>query len=435
MAGHPFTSDPQVLPLLGPMIGLIPVGVTGGLTFRTLSSPRAVLLIPRGRLQLLLGALVAQLLMASCVALLTGTSHYLAAQAAVEPWSAMEPIELFVGVFGFLSMMTLGMFMGGAGGAAWLAVLGVYASPAWLPRLGPWLAHTWWTGHVGWLATSACAEVAGWTGFGLWYLHARRIEPWRPGQRGGGRQRGGALGASGAWSGGIVGLIADPTVKAVRTLLLGPRPYAQLSRSMAIVCLMLLLFSIVPGLARADGEAMHVLRAFICAWPATCAAGGLLAVGIRNRTRGLWLREGFERNSLYRLAERYAWEQLVLLFAVVAGISLLAQTSWPSLAAAGTRALLTDGAAGVSFLYLALFLTERWRATNVAATVIVAALWLVGIQLAWDEAAWPPLCLLVLLQLFAAALLRWQGKRQWTHIDWLTNKPVRWPTGARTTAR
>jgi hypothetical protein len=420
-------AHPQTAPT-GPLFVLAVVGMIStaiataptlldGLLFRHLSAPRAIGLIPYGRLQMLIGAVLAQLLLslliAAAVAIVSGPSPTLSIAAVGTSAFAALSAQ-------FLIFYTAAQFRLGGALVPFVYILGARLPSLAFPSLH---AHDVFGTGIG-LAGTLAATLAAWTLFSLRYLLVRQI--------------GVAKWGNSLWEMPDLSTlakqapVADPDIRgpdrpdrrrAIRTLLTGFPSTRNLLMWTGFGYAVLFGYWLLTGVPRLAAHDPH----YPLGLPVVVLAllPGSIAHPMVGRARALWLQAALDRSELFRIIETQCG-LIVLLIAVPCVIfaALLQYLASPSIAQLAWMLLIAP-ASGMSMVYLTLlFIRGRWLA-DLPIVVTVALLWLseLVVTLANAEGAFP--LRLLLVQILLVPLLREIARRRWQTIDWIINRPVR----------
>lgn len=406
----------------------IPPFFGGGVALRDVSASRAVRLIPRGRLQLLIGSLLAQLLTACAVALyfaIIVNREHLAASGFTP---SMLFGAIFVGLFAAASVAFVTFYYASRSQLGFLAPLAVVVVAHLAARAVPQLTfHGFFTSAIG-LLIAFVGALGVWAAFGALYLKARRIAPpvW-------GRVVVNSLAGTNApprWLAGKAnGAAAEHAARrdAMHVLLTGSYPgfWGGIARPvLAVTAGSLAFYALIatsiphPALA-GFGKFLAVMIAY---------SGGIMsAIGASpmiGRARYLWLKTGLDRRQLFREAEAQSWRALATLgLAAATAAALICLLAKVPLLTIG-EFLMLSAVSGALMIYVVLMRTRGWRLVDIVLATLLSATWF--LELVVSAFALPGSMFLVPLaaQVVLIPVLRAWGRARWTRIDWLINRPV-----------
>jgi hypothetical protein len=390
-----------VMLLLAPALG-------GGLLMRFLSSPRTLLLVPFGRLQILAGMLLSTLFISGAITLLVST-------LPLEQIVQVSPSLVFARVAAIAAVLLLGSFVcAGSVPAATIWVFAIALIPLILQgeRYGPLLPLMRLdAGTVGLF----CAAL--WIAFSAVYLRLRLIRPPDDG------------------SGTLPMRVARVTASrgnAIRAYLTGSPSMATviaggLMATLLICGMWFVMFMVVPS-----GESLpERLSKSIAPALWFLAFAGLGGFIVSRRSKTLWLRSGLGRRELFGLCERQAWryfaESSAAMLVLIAATWMIEPASGPWL----RMFLLFQLAIGTCILYLGLMHVQGWRLPDLALAFVTTVFWIIAMAVA-QSASSPPLFMPIATAAAVAfaMILRLAGLRRWQRIDWVICRPPRLPSQA-----
>jgi len=114
-----------VLSVLGPVIALIGPIMVSGVVLRALSAPRTLMLVPHGRLQLLLGVLWAELLMAGAATMVFAVLRW---EASSKTLAGVPLSTMFLVVMAAGTLICFALFFATSGRYGWIAGLAIIAA-------------------------------------------------------------------------------------------------------------------------------------------------------------------------------------------------------------------------------------------------------------------------------------------------------------------
>lgn len=384
----------------------------GSVTFRATSAPRTLRLLPYARLQLMLGVLLAEVLLASFVTLNIELLQRVAGPSAAYFDSVGGA---FVSEFLMISLTVfwLFFFFGGSRRGRWLAefvLLVIVAALVWHERLFLVL-------HQMGVAGLASAAILAWTLFAMWYLRARRIGP--------------PATLTDGWGTAPVlhSKAIEPRHAALKIYLLGRASILRAGWPDAALLLAFNAVSVVSVFAfptRAYRSPLALSFVLTVTFLGAGAMGLMRTCPIAQRARALWIRSGYSRWELFKTAER-----LSLLYLACLGIPALVVSSleWmvlPHGSADWTYLLSVGLAMVVCDVYFGLAGVKRsspspWVVIGPIALDVVI---LVpdGRWFSWGVSS--PHVLILATEILLAVALRFLAQWRWQRIDWLICKPA-----------
>ncbi len=413
----------------------IPVALAG-ILFRYLSASRALVLIPHGRVQLLVGSFLTDLLIALIAALFFATITAPAHLAAVElaRYSAFAAALVCTFAAATLAFITLYYSSGSQLGV--IAPLILIAVLQILPRAFPqWHAHDFFASSTGLSITFVCT-LALWTLFGALYLSSGRISPPVWGQAMGTPPYDASVRMRRYEARGAGPAAPYARRDAVRALLIGRHARFRdgLTRSLIpIVVGSLCVFFLL--IATADNHRpLSGIERFL-AIMLSYTGGAVTALATQQmigRARYLWLRSCFERKQLFAAVEAESWRTFIFVGggALMTAAFFCLMSDMPH--ALVTQILLLSFASCVGMIYLVLMHTRGWRIADILLVAAFSALWFLGmVRSVVDFGSSPLLLSLLGLNLVLIPVLRASAQARWTRIDWVINRPVRFDAAAR----
>ena len=420
-----------VAAIFGILLTVIAPIVVDGILFRSFAAPRAVQLIPYGRLKLALGAFCAQLLLALFIAITVGTMLVF----RIAPYNDHAPpagstaagliATVFAIAFSGLTLYFLAFYKAlqfRRGGFLLLALLLVpQILTRWFPQL-----------HLGALLVTptgssvvTAASLLAWVLFAITYTRAQQIKlpQWNWSQT--------------DW-GGTPARAADSAARspeppqytqraAIRILLTGLvtiRRRIWIQIAIAIVFFGVLLLLMGP---RLFGESTLMWAFLICVFAGFIPS--VVSGWMATRARFLWLTAGLGRAELFTAVEMQSWRMVF----IVAGIALA--FAIPMLAfsihahPANVRylpVLAMPLVSGAALVYVSLLYVRGRR--RIADNLIVAGCAALVVAEMFASVADHGSTILPSLlgaQIILVALLRRVAERRWQNIDWLINRPLR----------
>lgn len=403
-------------------LGTFPWRVSAVL-LRHLAASRAIRLIPRGRLQLLLGSFVAQLLLASVgAAAMSALANFVHLQERL-PAGALTAYGALAGTsviaFAAATVAFLTVYYASAYQLSSLILLAYLIMLRVLSVVFPhWPVREFLASPPA-LGLAFIGTLGLWALFAIAFLSAGRITPpaWS--------QMDGALME---WLTGRDGhtVTAQSGQSAARILLTGKYFRHRITRSLAGIGAALLYgyylwtFQGNPALKAGEERLLAVLTAYVGGIAAAAATYPMVG-----RARYLWLKVRLDRDQLFRAVEAESWRTLVSIAAfaltLCAYLCHMAQVPWASI----FRILLLSFVSGAAMIYLVLLNTRGWRLLEGVLVAALSALWLVGLIQGAFAAAGGHVLLLLAPGLLLVPLLRSWAKSRWSRIDWLVNRPAK----------
>lgn len=393
---------------------------------RSLGAPRAVRLIPHGRLQLLLGALCTQMLVGLIVAAAAATIVAYSGNPQLHDRAtaaAAASAALFVTAFAIATVSVVVLYYTSAlRGGAFILIASMFAINLSTVAFPHWRLHQFMT-SVSALLLTFIGALGLWALFAVGYLSAGGVRPAML------RHRKGAL-MHWLEAKSRRALIAPPERHATRVLLTGCRFSRRATRTLAVLGGSVLLIYCLRKLRGSPVFNAEEDRFFAVMIAYT---GGMVATGsiqpLVGRARYLWLKTRLNRGQLFQKVEAESWRILlsvgVLALVVSAGICRLAQVPW----AIAAETLLFSFMSAVAMIYAMLLSTRRRPILHGLLVAALSGLWFFGLffgLLQRDVAsAGPRLLLLLAPVLLLIPLLRISARSRWTRIDWLINRPLR----------
>lgn len=398
----------------------------GGVLLRSLGALRTVRLIPHGRLQLLLGGICAQILVALIAAVAGATivgysgdpqlHHSMSAEAAAFAAS-------FVCVFGVATFSVISAYYYSAQRLGFLVFI-VYVVI--LEALSLAFPHWYRSAHE--FVTSAPALLIAfigasslWTLFAVAYLSAGRITP--PVSQGDDSLMQWLVARNGHAP------IAHSESNATRVLLTGKYFGRRVPR---------LLIGVGGGALFFYWLSVRGLPAPNTGWERflaviTAYVGGLVAAlsihPMIGRARYLWLKTRLDRSQLFRTVEVESWRMLLsndaLFLAFYAYLCFLSRVPWSIV----TQVLLLSLVSGAAMIYVLLQSTRKWPVVDALLATALSALWFFGLLRSGFGGGGSWLLLLLAAELLLVPLLRIWARSRWARIDWIINRPLRLPGG------
>jgi hypothetical protein len=406
--------------------------LVGAALLRSLGAPRAVRLIPHGRLQLLLGGLCAQVL----VALIAGVAAATIVAYSENPQlhdhlsaAAAASAGLFVSMFAIATVSLIALYYASAlRGGALILISCIVALKLLTIAFPNWHLRQFMTSASALLFTFIGA-LSLWALFAVGYLTAGEIRRPTLNQ---------ADGSLMHWldAGDGRAPIAASERYATRVLLTGGRFGRRVTRSVVgigvgvLCCYCLWRLRGNPIFNPEEDRFLAIMVAY---------TGGILATAsIRpmvGRARYLWLKTRCDRGQLFQKVEAEGWRALlsvgVFALAVSAYISLLARVPWQIV----VETLLLSFLSGIAMIYVMLLSTQERPVLHGILVTALSALWFFGLfygLLQHDfRVTGSRLFLLLAPQLLLIPLLRTWSQSRWQRIDWIVNRPV--PAGGETT--
>jgi hypothetical protein len=402
--------------------------------FRSLSAPRAVLLIPNGRLKLLLGAASVQLALAGFISgvvwvmVVTGSTS-----SATPPGSAgtlFAPV--FAVTYAALTLQFLGYYLASRSrfGAFWLLTWSVWARliSAVLQSAHVRLA----LGTPAGLGAVVAISVLAWLAFAVGYLSARHIP--RPHWNNIGMgipQRSAATPQNHK----ILPGSAYTRSAALRMILTGG-PRQRRAILGILVPLIVILVASIAGRFHLPRDVGYPLVGLICimAGPLTGSFAGVMA----QRAKPLWLQSGLGRSELFATLEARSW-RVVLCAALVcwtlAGGWLAVRTAAPSPLGPASlwvwiaAVLVIPLASGAMMIYAQLQFVRGRRVLDILVIALAIGLWMIESFSIMAGAAKTVVIALLAAQIILVPPLRLLALRRWEKIDWVIHRGARNPWG------
>ncbi len=400
--------------MFGMAITVISPIVVGAIMFRAYSAPRSVQLIPHGRLKLVLGAFVTQLLLALFIALSVSTL----VSGAFDP-GFMATVSAIA--FSALTLWFLSFYWGlqfRLGSCLWVIYLFI---PPLLSRAFPHVHFGALLLTPNGLITVVTASALAWPLFAISYIRQRHIHipDWKLVGQGSSRARRTSANAKSARAPRHYG-----RKQAVQILLSG---IASIHRQIALLLLILSLAFLAALLINARANALS-RTAFV--WTLIiCLFAGVIPAAPTNlmaqRAKSLWLTGHLGREELFVAVERQSWSMVSRAVgpAMALALPLLAFSLRAMPAPAQLLAILVAPlTAGASGIYVSLLLVRgRKRADTVLVTGYIVLL-MVEIFSALAQSPTSILPQLLAANIIAIPVLRHLGLRRWRNIDWLIHK-------------
>lgn len=417
-----------VVTFMGVITAVISPVLMGGVVLRCLSAPRTIELIPHGRLQLLLGAFVTQLLLAMFIggvfvvmsAVKSGPQPVLPAG----PGGALAP--LFACSWAVLTLQFIGYYLVSASrfGGIWLLTWAVW------PRLMS-AAFQYW--HIRGLFAAPAGSAAmlavvllAWLAFAIAYLMARQVPMPHRNTIGVGARRRSDLTPQHS---GIPPERRFSHLEAIRWVLAGG---ARQQRVMVgtLAAWIAILLAAVAMRSRLPPGAGHAIVGLLCmmAGPLTGSFAGLMA----QRAKPLWLQSGLGRRELFAAVEARSWRAVlpasVLCAALAAGWLVL--TGQPlQLSAWSAGVLVTPLASGALFTYAQLQLVRGRRVADLLLLGLAIGLWMSEFFSMVVGAGLPVVADLLAAQIILVPVLRILALRRWERLDWIIQRGAGNPWG------
>jgi hypothetical protein len=401
------------LALFGVITAVISPVLMGAVVFRSLSAPRGIQLIPKGRLQLLLGAASVQLTIA---AFLSGVLSIMV--------TAGSFAALFVVTYAALTLQFLGYFLVSRSrfGGFWLLSLPVWARLVSATLQNPQLRTVLATpaGLGGVLAISLLA----WLAFAIGYLTVRQIQLPHWNNFGiSGRQRS----ESTPQNSRSLRERRFTRRDAIQTVLTGgPRQQRVLvAMLMALVLILVVTVTASSYLPRGAGYAIVSLICMM-AGPLT----GSVAAVMAQRAKPLWLQSGLGRLELFAALEVRSWRVVLPVSVLCAALAAgwLAATAQPLvLSAWNVSVLVTPLASGALFTYAQLQFVRGRRILDILLLALAIGLWMIEFFSVVAGAELSVVTDLLAAQIILVPVLRGLALRRWANIDWLIHRGARNP--------
>ncbi|HEV2702451.1 MAG TPA: hypothetical protein VGV09_12515 [Steroidobacteraceae bacterium] len=415
LAARPHHGIFGILAPLGVITTVIAPVLWSGTILRALSAPRALQLIPRGRLKLLLGAVIAQLLVAMFI------GGVVTAMAALTASSGFQA-SLFVDAFALLTVQCLGSFIAArvrAGGLVWLMSWALWAQLL-TAAFKYWHLRELLVSITGMSATVGITALL-WLLFAVRYLRTGliRLPHWE--------LIGAGLNARADATPPRAVTPADirfTRAQALSTVLSGiPRERrAKILRGLTAglaVAVIAAGFNALKG--HWNSGSLLIVALCLFAGPAAGSWAGVMTQG----AKAMWLHAGLSRAEVFAQLEVRSWRVLLAAFALCAFLA----ACW--FAVGGARApavawspavLVTPLASGALFLYAQLQFVRGRRFMDLLLFGIAMALWAVEFVTVLGQGAPARIASLMGAQVLLVALLRPLARRRWGRIDWLVHK-------------
>jgi hypothetical protein len=418
------SSDKGVAPLfaLAGLLGTVALVAApillDGMLFRSLSAPRAVGLIPNGRLQLILGALLTQALLALLIT--ASVSELYLFNGMLTP--AMSA-AIWVTAFGALSSVFLLFYYASVFRLGAFVVIGCILAVQLLFRVFPLLHARDLFGAASGISCLFGASLVAWLVFGVQHLRARHI--------GAPFQGNISVEERNFWYG--LWLTAPRTARrtsrfdrrnAMRMLLRGPLR-AIPSVSSAVVCAVL--FGIIFFSGDHGRPNWHFLANFMFALAGPPV--GLAAYPMLRRAKSLWLNAALDRTELFRLVEAQSWRLALTIMGVALALAAIAALFHPPSVVTLGWTLLALPVGNAAMIYTTLLYARGRRLLDLLIVGTVTLLWLVEFIVSRTDIDGSVMAPLLGAQLLLAPVLRAVAQRRWRSIDWLINRPQ--PVAAR----
>lgn len=417
-----------LMAIAGAICAAISPVLMGGVVLRSLSAPRALRLIPRGRLQLLLGAALAQLALAVfisgiiAVLIATGSASHATLPARFGDLFAVTLVVSYAA----LTFQLLGYYLASrfAFGGVWLLTLAVWVRLISVPLQSAQLRATLSTAAGLGTVLALCALA--WLAFALHYLSARHIHVPHWNNIGmGARQRSAASPPD-----------SRPRPErhfthheAIRTILTGgPRQRRNLV-ALLIGFAFIILVTVMDRshLPRGAGYAIVGLICMMVG-PLTGSIAGVMS----QRSKPLWLQSGLGRRELFAALEARSW-RLVLSAAVFCALLVV---GWSTLAAQPLQwsawsvgVLVTPLASGALLTYAQLQFVRGHRVLDILLLALAMGLWMAELFSLAVGAELFVVADLLAAQILLVPVLRLLALRRWEKIDWRIHRGARNPWG------
>ena len=407
----PRTRGWLTLPIIAFAIHSLSMAIATPYLFRVVSSPRSHRFLPhfRGR------SLAAFLVIVAVVSAPWIVGLLVASPASRPPYAAFVLPFLIILPLLIMLLMVFTFFPVGV-----VVTFALFLAIAWaMPRLGGPPELVFVAGPMA-IAIFVLGAWVGCIAFSIWYLRARRIEPFQSVtmilERIGIRDSAGA--------------VDFDRGSAMAASLAAAYPHS--SKHMLFWVAMLVLGMKLVGVPL-SGVRLLVHTAPALIFPALIIPSTLLAAvapRFARRTRSLWLKSGLSRRGLLAAIEKQIWRSAVpgaLVVSVVlsSGIALAYDVPMPMLA----RGLASAAATAVLAVYLSVaFVRDSTFIEACIAAVLVAS---AGVG-AWAALSAPThigvWLATILTQVALALVFRAVAIVQWRKIDWLMFKPPRIPS-------
>lgn len=412
--------------ILSPMLLVISPCFLGGPLLRSLAASRAIRLMPHGRLQLFLGSLLTQILIAA-IAAATIAALIVHAQLHERLRPALilcngATAVVFVLGFGMTSLLFITLYYASRHQLGFLGLLTCAMLIKEISLVFPhWPAHEFLASTRGLFLVFAGTSSL-WALFTIAYLRAGRIAP--PLSEGSGSLR---------WPGmqRLTARVGDASIaeagrKAMRLQLTGSTfgrsdPRSLLGIASGVLCAFVVWNSRSnPELQAGDERFLAIVNAYVGIIAAAAAIQPLLG-----RARYLWLKTRLDRGQLFQAVEAESWRTLLSIggfaLAISALLCFLAKVPWVR----AVEIFLLSFASGAAMIYAILRSTRGLRLVDASLTAALAALWFVGLMLSMFGSDGRRLLFLLAAELLLVPLLRAGARSRWIRIDWMVSRPAR----------
>jgi hypothetical protein len=410
-----------VIAIIGVITTVISPVLMAAIVFRSLSAPRALQLIPGGRLQLLLGAAIVHLALAAFIG---GVVAVMVASGSASSGNLFA--AMFVVTYATLTLQFLGHYLTSRFrlGGAWLLTWPLWVRLTMIPLQSPHLRAVLGTPAA--LGAIVAIVVLAWLAFAISYLSARHIPAPHWNNIGmGWQQRSEATPQN---------LTTQPERRytrreAIRMVLTGG-PGQQRVLVVMIVALVVILLVAVAMRSHLPRGAGYLLVGLICmmAGPLSGSLAGVMA----QRAKPLWLQSGLGRVELFAALEARSW-RVVLCASVLCGAlaaGWLAVSAGPSPSSAwSVGVLVTPLASGAMFIYAQLQFVRGRRVVDILLMALAIGLWMIEFFSVVVGADTSVVTALLAAQIILVPLLRVLAQRRWENIDWLIHTGARNPWG------
>jgi hypothetical protein len=379
----------------------------GPLLLRSMGASRAVRLIPRGRLQLLLGCFGAQIVVALIGTVAIAT---IMAYSGTQRWHDLSVesaavTATFVSVFALATLAVVTFYYSSAHQYGFLLITVACGLISKALPISHWPLKEFLSSAPA-LLLAFVAATGVWSLFGLHY--AGRARPSVPNQRDGSRKH---------------TLMARSDRNAIRLLLTGR--YSGLRINLGIgagvlACFWLWTMLGDPIVNTGAEKFLAVVTAYIGI--VSAAASIHLMIG---RARYLWLKTRLDRDHLFQTVEAQSWRTLLsdgaFALAIAACLCLLARVPWEIF----SQILLLSLVSGTAMIYVVLLCTRNRPVVDALLITAFSVLWFFGFLLSEVTVRGPRLLWLLAPQLLLIPLLRIWARSRWRRIDWTINRPLR----------
>lgn len=392
------------------MILLIP-GFGGGMAMRAASRPTIVHLRPDGRLKLLLGSTLAMTMLALFACIPALAAHAYVAFHRIDGHRIGEPLELLaffwpVAALGWITMFATCRTL-------WLAV-----SFPLVPMIAMQMPLLFQRFPAFTPVHLLALGVVAWATFSLWYIGTARTRPPRQ------SQLAHPAGMQYQW---LLGhrdeVTADTPAKAMTCYLLGTSSKRALVLTGIWTALIFLAVSFLTSKARAT---QVDLLAFMLPFLAVqCALTGFTTA---RRARMLWLRNGMDREGLFRLGEKLGLQSSMITWGIVAGVAAVCMiASVPGEAPRMLVYVAAQALFAVNLFYAGMALVRNWGASDVILCLSALLLLIVQMTFAHPVNGLAERQPIITLLAGAAVLLplRAYARRRWLGLDWRLIRPAR----------